>query len=125
MDKVMVIIMILFFRLPDGLTKPPEEISSPIITGENGVYNGPRKRAIRVSASAWYNVEALNNVEGDTIPVSNPSLPTVPSDLSFTANSKTTLTLSWTVQQPMPVLLDTWYIRMVICLEPQPNQLTR
>ena len=46
-------------------------------------------------ASDWYNVEDLNNVGGDTIPASNPSLPTVPADLSFTANSKTALTFSW------------------------------
>ena len=62
--------------------------------GEWGV-QWTKEKGYQGAESAWYNVEALNNVEGDTIPASNPSLPTVPADLSFTANSKTALTFSW------------------------------
>lgn len=62
--------------------------------GEWGV-QWTKQAGYQGAESAWYNVEDLNNVEGDTIPASNPSLPTVPTDLSSISNSKTALTLSW------------------------------
>lgn len=56
-------------------------------TNPTGYQNGP---------SNWINVESLANIEGTTVPGTNPALPTTPADLIATAVDKTAVALTWT-----------------------------